>query len=164
MHTMHSQCHITLFISLKQHAQAETTKEFSFWIMISKKNLRKSSERSDSSWFSEEQVSESNKRMRLRKQQGSEGLVQYQDEIWSEKKKLQSVYSITKPSHEKSSIDLSGIRNENLSQGSVIISSKPSYDVYHSLLSTKECMFKESGKTKGHSSNDCVSHETVLTP
>ena len=75
---MHSQmpCYtsISLSLSLKKYAQAETTKDISFWRMKSKKRLRISSERSGSIRFSEEQGSEINAKIRLRKQQSSEGL------------------------------------------------------------------------------------------
>ena len=61
-----------------------------------------------------------------------------------------------KPSHEKSSIDLSEVTNEDLSQGSVMMCT--------SLSITKEYTFKESEKTKGHSPNGCISLKTILTP
>ena len=113
---MHSQmpCY-TSHPSLKKYAQTETTKDLSFWKMISKKRLRISSERSGSIRFSKEQGSESNTKIRLRKQQGSEGLVQYQEEMWAEKESFRMlVYD------ENCLFDLSEISNEDLSQGSVM--------------------------------------------
>ena len=131
----------TSLLSLKQYAQAKTTKDLSFWKMISKKRLRISSERNGSIRLCEEHGSECKIRIRLRKQQGSEGLVQCQEETWSEKESFKMFL------YDETVSDPSEVSNEDLSQGSVMTCTS----LCHPL---KIASSKRAGKPK-------VSHQTV---